>query len=401
MSRLLFGIAMLLTLLWLSLSLLRPAQAANPSELLVFAVDRPVTTVDRGFPRDDPPRAEANGNWIEPVNFAEGTLHFGVRVRSQPQPQAMRLQFCIWQDSFKLENCGPLADVNGTAGTVVTWSRPVQEIWRKNDKIIDWARPRQRYGFAIKNAQNQPVSDFNGWNWNGEDPIAWYPLDVQLVVVVVAKGESFSGWHNYLDGVPMATATPLTNPSPTPVPPATATPTAVSTPTLQPSATATVLPTITPPATVSATATATTTATAPSGPADPYEPNDRCEQAGAITTDGTVQSHTLHQPTDTDWIRFDATANTNYRIRMSTTADLLADVMQRCDDSDTRLAATVIAQGADTRINFRATTTGPLFLHLRPESAASAATVQYTVAVRQLETTVPTKQELFLPLVLQ
>lgn len=71
------------------------------------------------------------------------------------------------------------------------WEKPVQELWKKDDKIIDWPRPRQRYGFAIKNSQGKPVSDYRGWNWNGEDPDEWYPLDAQMAVVVVAKGASF------------------------------------------------------------------------------------------------------------------------------------------------------------------------------------------------------------------
>ena len=34
----------------------------NPNELLVFEVNRAVTTADRGFPRDDPPQPAANGS---------------------------------------------------------------------------------------------------------------------------------------------------------------------------------------------------------------------------------------------------------------------------------------------------------------------------------------------------
>ena len=101
--------------------------AAIPNELLVFDINRPITTADRGFPRNDPPRPEANGDWTNPINFAEGTLYMRVAVRSQPKAQAMRLQFCIWQDNFKLESCAPLADVSGTPGTVVTWSRAIPE----------------------------------------------------------------------------------------------------------------------------------------------------------------------------------------------------------------------------------------------------------------------------------
>lgn len=237
------------------------ALGANPNELLIYELNRSVTKADRGFPRDQPPRAEANGNWTTPVNFAQGTIYYRVHVRSQPQAQNMRIQLCIWQDSLTLENCGPLASVNGTADTVVTWSGGVQDMWKKNGIPLDWTRARQRYGIAIKNSQGAPVSDIGDWNWSGEDPDAWYPLDMRMTIVVVAQGATFSGWENYIDGPLPATATPTTTSTPRPTPADTPTATATATPLDTPTATVTATPTDTPTATSTATVTATPTAT--------------------------------------------------------------------------------------------------------------------------------------------
>jgi hypothetical protein len=125
-----------------------------------------------------------------------------VEIFSQPQPQAMRLQLCFWQEkygySFELENCGPLADVYGGSGTVVTWSVKVADMWKKDGNPIEWYRPRFRVGLAIKNQNGDPVSDYNGWNWYGEDPSLWYPLNMHFTTVVVAPGAQFSGWNNYV-----------------------------------------------------------------------------------------------------------------------------------------------------------------------------------------------------------
>ena len=230
----------------------------NPNELLIYELNRAVTRANSGFPRDQPPRAEANGDWTTPINFAQGTIYYRIHVRSQPQPQDMRIQFCVWQDDLTLEGCGPIARVSGTPGTVVTWSEPVQEMWRKNGVPLDWTRPRQRYGIAIKNRNGAPVSDIGNWNWSGEDPDAWYPLDMRMTIVVVAQGATFSGWENYIDGAPTSTPTPTTASQPT----ATATATATATPNNTPTATATATPTNTPTATSTATSTATATATA-------------------------------------------------------------------------------------------------------------------------------------------
>lgn len=206
-------------------------QATTATELLVFRVNRVVPQSDHGFPRDQPPISGANGNWYTPDNYAEGTFYYRAQIRSQPVAQNMKLQFCAWQDSLNLESCGSMNEVRGTAGTVVAWSERVEEIWKKNGIGVDWHRPRQRYGLAIKNAQGQPVSDHLGWNWNGENPAHWYPLDLCFQVVVVAKGSSFSGWQNYTCGggggnptptpttsqpTPTHTPTPLSTPGPTP-----------------------------------------------------------------------------------------------------------------------------------------------------------------------------------------
>lgn len=179
-----------------------PNPTATPTpgsgqELVVYDWNRPVTKADHGFPRDYPPRASANGNWVTPVNYAQGTLYFRAEIRSQPVPQDMRLQICIWQFNFVREMCGPMKQVWGTPGNVVTWSVAISQMYKKNGVSIDWTKPRQTVGVAIKTRTGRPVSDYLGWNWNGQDPNKWYPLNMRFTTVVVAKGATFSGWDKW------------------------------------------------------------------------------------------------------------------------------------------------------------------------------------------------------------
>ncbi len=167
--------------------------------LLVFDWNKVITEADRGFPKNDPPMASANGNWFTPINYAEGTFHIRAQIRSQATVKDNNLQFCIWQYQFSLETCTKRVSVRGTAGNVVTWSQSIDSMWKLGGNPIDWANPRQRYGMAIKNSSGQPVSNYNGWNWNGENPKQWYPLDMRFTVVVVPKGGTFSGWNNFLN----------------------------------------------------------------------------------------------------------------------------------------------------------------------------------------------------------
>lgn len=164
-------------------------------ELLVFDWNQPVTRDHSGFAIDNPPLA--NGNWITPINFAQGTLHFRAEIRHMPVAQAnMRLGFCFWQG--EAENCSG-SRVPGYDGTIVTWSVPVADLWKKAGLPVNWATSRKRNGFAVRNKNNLPVSDKQGWDWNGEQPGDWYPLDLRFTVVVVEKGAGFSGWDNYIN----------------------------------------------------------------------------------------------------------------------------------------------------------------------------------------------------------
>lgn len=378
-------------------------RATPPNELLVFDLDRSITTADRGFPRNDPPRPEANGDWTQPINFAEGTLYLRVAVHSQPKPQAMRLQFCIWQDNFTLESCAPLADVSGEAGTVVTWSKPIPEMWVKN-KPIDWRRPRQRYGFAIKNSQNDPVSDYSGWNWNGENPDNWYPLDARLTVVVVAKDASFGGWQTYIDEMPIPTATPQPTPQPTTTATASATPLDTTTATPIPSATATpsATPTVTPTVPNVATAIPTPTIVATISPnvSDPFEPDNRCDQAHAITTDALQQARTVHQATDIDWVSFAVVAEHDYRIRVSTADALQGMLFTNC--TQTPPIAAAIVSSTDFRLDFRAATTGTAYVriqHQDPSRTTNGAT--YTLSVREVARPTGDTNQLYLPVIIR
>ncbi len=177
------------------------AQTDAQCGLLVYDWNGLVTEDERGFPRHKPPTA--NGDWTQPINYADGTFHLRVHIRSQPVAQDMQLNFCTWQDGTSLENCVHKEPVSGSSGNIVTWSEDVDAGWKKDGKPIEWSRARFRDGVAIKNSKNQPVSDLVGWDWNGEDPAEWYPINWRFTVHVVPEGSTFAGWDDCL-GAPTA-----------------------------------------------------------------------------------------------------------------------------------------------------------------------------------------------------
>jgi len=68
---------------------------------------------------------------------------------------------------------------------------------------------------------------------------------------------------------------------------------------------------------------------------DGYESNDNCAQSATISTDGARQEHTFHAAGDTDWVQFNITAGTEYRIEVmvpdNSRADVVPEFYAECD----------------------------------------------------------------------
>ena len=156
-----------------------------------------VTQAMGGFIVDKPPPGAANANWVtgQYAGFAGGTLYFRARIISIPKNQpGMKLGFCFWQQTR--ENCKGQT-IDGIPGTEKTWSFKLGDMWKKNGVAINWASPRTKDGFSVRNSRNKPVSDKGGFNWSGENPANWYPMKVHYTAVLVKAGGTFDGWQNY------------------------------------------------------------------------------------------------------------------------------------------------------------------------------------------------------------
>ena len=158
-----------------------------------FSVERKLS----GFVEDKPPTGVANANWVtgQYAGFADGTLYYRARIIGIPKNQpGMKLGFCFWENKFVNEECrGQVID--GIPGTELTWEHKLDDMWVKSP--INWANPRTKHGIVVRNQTNKPVSAKKGWNWNGENPDDWYPMQIHYTVVLVKDGGTFSGWENY------------------------------------------------------------------------------------------------------------------------------------------------------------------------------------------------------------
>jgi hypothetical protein len=128
----------------------------------------------------------------------------------------------------------------------------------------------------------------------------------------------------------------------------------------------------------------TPTATATSSIADGFEPDNSCEQAKTIPTDGSFQNRNFHDEADNDWIRFSALANRTYIIRienLGTKADAVVFLYDSCSAApDT---AENNAFGSTVTIEWDSNKNGDFYVQLRQfDPADFGADANYRVSVR-------------------
>ena len=149
--------------------------------------------------------------------------------------------------------------------------------------------------------------------------------------------------------------------------------------------------TVTPPI---ITPTVTPTPVAPVS--DAYETDDSCDAAKSISTDGTTQLHTFHTQDDTDWVMFDAVANTTYEITGQSSVgqsdDFAMDLFADCTRPVNEFLRTSQTKSTSNlgSIIFQAPETKRYYLKLSRLTADSSLT-SYQLFVRPLiEEAIPT-----------
>ena len=175
--------------------------ATNANEMLVFDWNKPVMKGHSGFAQYKPLGAFPqfpNGNWLSPINWTNGTLYFRVKVLSIPQNQPkMKLGFCYWQSAPKYgEECTKNYALAGVPGNEGRWSQSFQSLSIIHKAPINWALPRWKAGFVVRNGKT-PVSGKLNFNWAGQDPNDWYPMNIHYTVVLVAQGGGAPNWTQY------------------------------------------------------------------------------------------------------------------------------------------------------------------------------------------------------------
>lgn len=159
-----------------------------------------------------------SNNWLTPLNYRSGQFYFRFELKDRPSSsEPIYLGFCIWTDltdTYK-ETCSGSLPLNVPGDVATSNSSPESDGWYIGDHgDISWHNMSSMWqiGIPLFNQYGQQVSKgacslCNCWDEYKDD---FLPMTVEITIVVVAQGYTFSGWSNYPSG---GGVTPVSPPS--------------------------------------------------------------------------------------------------------------------------------------------------------------------------------------------
>ncbi len=129
------------------------------------------------------PTPETPANWQSPVNYAQGSVHVRLQVKTKPSATPTRYQIC-----FEMKQnycCTDQAPPYTTTG-VYEWDTDVEKLWRPGP--VDFTKGIVDSALILKDTNNVKPAPENV----GEATSALYmPSDVAVTVTLVSSGAVF------------------------------------------------------------------------------------------------------------------------------------------------------------------------------------------------------------------
>ena len=134
------------------------------------------------------PTPETPANWQSPVNYAQGSVHVRLQVKTKPSATPTRFQIC-----FEMKQnycCTDQAPVYTTTG-VYEWDTDVEKLWRPGP--VDFTKGIVDSALILKDTNNVKPAPENV----GQATSALYmPSDVAVTVTLVSSGAVFQPPHD-------------------------------------------------------------------------------------------------------------------------------------------------------------------------------------------------------------
>lgn len=130
-----------------------------------------------------PPTPETPANWQSPVDYAHGSVHVRLEVKTKPSAEPTRYQICF---EMKQNYCCTNQAPPYTAPGIYEWDTDVEDLWRPGP--VDFAQGIVRNALILKDTENvKPAPE----NVGEETSKLYMPSDLSVTVTVVSAGSEF------------------------------------------------------------------------------------------------------------------------------------------------------------------------------------------------------------------
>ncbi len=143
-------------------------------------------------------------NWLQPVNFKDGTLYYRVSVLTKADTRPVKYQLGFqWNggcggNPYK-EKFPSRDNLQFSQPGLYQAKQSLATCWEPDCQLaspIVWNRP-DRFLVVLLNATNQILDDRWGYGAGVDNLNAYYPIRVHLQAVLVAAGDTLHSWDAY------------------------------------------------------------------------------------------------------------------------------------------------------------------------------------------------------------
>jgi hypothetical protein len=129
------------------------------------------------------PTPETPANWASPVDYANGSVHVRLEVKTKPSDTPTRFQICF---EMKQNYCCTNQAPPYTKPGIYEWDTDVVDMWRPGP--VDFSQGILRSALILKDTNNvKPAPE----NVGEETSKLYMPTDLSVTVTVVRAGDMF------------------------------------------------------------------------------------------------------------------------------------------------------------------------------------------------------------------
>jgi hypothetical protein len=132
-----------------------------------------------------PPAVETPADWVNPVDYSQGSAWVYLEVHTKPTAQETKFQVCF--EANPTYACTAQSPTYTEVGTY-EWETPFSGFWSPPGEYVDWAQGVNNIACILKDTMNgKPSAD----NVGPEVAALYTPTEVRLVVTIVEAGSVY------------------------------------------------------------------------------------------------------------------------------------------------------------------------------------------------------------------